>query len=183
VAYRTSMGILSLEVSSRDHMRGLNLGSVTLVEYGDYQCPYSRQAYPVIESILKQMNNLMRFVYRHFPLTQIHPYAEPAAEAAEIAGAQGHFWEMHQQLYTQPSLDEMSLRRDASLVGLDPYRFSRELAVHLPAGRVQEDVRSGIQSGVDGTPSFFINGVRYRGSWDFASLFAAIKLQMKRLDL
>ncbi len=175
-----STGLLVPPVSERDHARGLNLKNVTLVEYGDYECPYSRQAYKVVESILKELSNNVRFVYRHFPLTQIHPRAEPAARAAEAAAAQGEFWAMHELLYTNRSLDDLSLRRYASMSGVDLARFDQDLASSTIHGRINEDLQSGMQSGVQGTPSFFINGKLYRGSWDLNSLSLAVQAEMKQ---
>ena len=170
---------LTLPVSTRDHIRGLNLKNVTLLEYGDYQCPYSRQAHSIIKLILRQLENKIRFVYRHFPLTQIHPLAEKASQAAEAAALQGEFWSMHDQLYGHQSLDELSFRRYAGIIGLNLARFDQDL-ISLPvARRVNEDYQSGLQSGVQGTPSFFINGKLFSGSWAFPGLLSAIQAEMK----
>jgi protein-disulfide isomerase len=118
----------------------------------------------------------VRFAYRHFPLTQVHPHAEHAAEAAEAAGAQGKFWEMHDTLYEhQRALHDAHLRQYAEWLGLDLGRFDEEMGRHVHAGRVREDFLSGVRSGVNGTPTFFINGVRHDGSYDLATLLAAIE--------
>ncbi len=179
MVYTSGRNVLTLPVSNRDHTRGLNLKNVTLVEYGDYQCPYSHQAYSVVESILRDYNNNIRFVYRHFPLTQIHPLAEGASKAAESAALQGKFWDMHEQLYRNSSLDELSLRRYASIIGLNLAQFERDLVSTAVIQRVNEDYQSGVRSGVRGTPSFFINGKLYSGSWDFTNLWRSIAAQMK----
>lgn len=167
---------LTVTISKRDHVLGPETARVTLVEYGDYQCPYCGQAYQVVKEITRQLGDSLCFVYRHFPLREIHHYSEQAAEAAEAAGAQGKFWEMHAQLFEhQNALDGSSLKQYASELGLDKSRFDRDLAIGAFAARVQEDYRSGLQSGVQGTPTFFINGLRHDGSWGFQTLMAAIK--------
>jgi protein-disulfide isomerase len=121
------------------------------------------------------MADQLRFVFRHFPLTQIHPHAEPAAEASEAAGAQGQFWEMHDVLYeNQPMLDSPHLVMFAQELGLDGTRFVRELKEGMYRERVRQDFLSGVRSGVNGTPAFFINGIRYDGSWDFPALVEAL---------
>lgn len=171
--------VYAIPLNERDHVRGLNLKNVTLLEYADYECPYSRQAYPIVESILKELTNNIRFVYRHFLLTQIHPHAEAAAKAAEEAALQGEFWAMHEQLYKFQSLDDLSLRRYASIIGLNLGRFEQDLASPIIFNRVKEHYQSGIQSGVQDTPSFFINGKPFLGSWDFNSLSLAIRAEMK----
>ncbi len=166
---------LILPVSERDHVRGSASALVTLVEYGDYECPHCGAAYPVVEELLGQLGDDLRFVFRHFPLTQVHPHAEPAAEAAEAAGAQGMFWEMHDTLYAhQDALDDESLVRYATAIGIDPQLFVRDLEARTFANRVREDFLSGVRSGVNGTPTFFIEGVRYDGPPEFNSLLAVI---------
>ena len=163
-------------IERRDHIRGSDRAPVTLVEYGDYECPHCGQAYPVVEELIRQLGRALRVAYRHFPLTSMHPRAEPAAEAAEAAGAQGKFWEMHAQLFeNQDALDDADLIRYADSIGLDVDQFTDELASHAHAPRVREDMLGGIRSGVNGTPTFFINGVRHDGPYDFDSLFAAIE--------
>jgi protein-disulfide isomerase len=149
----------------------------TLVEYGDYECPYCGQAYPIIKNTQEHLGNKLRFVFRNFPITQVHPHAQHAAEAAESAGTQNKFWEMHDYLFEhQHELDDKHLRRYVSAVGMDVTRFDDEMARHVHAGRVREDFMSGIRSGVNGTPTFYINGTRYDDeSWDEKTLVAAIK--------
>jgi protein-disulfide isomerase len=149
---------------------------VTLVEYGDYECPYCGQAYYVVKDLERRAGNLMRFVFRNLPLTTIHPHAERAAEAAEAAGAQGKFWEMQDCLYeNQEALEDDDLKRYAAMVGLDIQQFVREMREGRYLNRVRDDFLSGMRSGVNGTPTFFINGVRYDGSWDLATLMTAIE--------
>ena len=168
-------GKLILPVSARDHIAGPAQAPVTLVEYGDYECPYCGQAYIVMEELEDVFGNLLRVVFRHFPLTNVHPHAQHAAEAAEAAGAQDSFWEMHDYLFEhQEALEDEDLIGYADDLGLDMARFGRDLAEHRFAARIREDVLSGIRSGVNGTPTFFINGVRHDGLYDFDSLAAAI---------
>ena len=166
---------LVLPVSERDHLIGPEKAGVTLVEYGDYECPYCGQAYPVVDQLLDMYRDVLRLAYRHFPLTTVHPHAQRAAEAAEAAGAQGQFWEMHSMLYeNQDALDEESLLEYAGDLGLSVEQFASDLAEHRHAPKIQEDVASGIRSGVNGTPTFFINGLRHDGSFDLETLAAAI---------
>lgn len=172
---------LSLPVSPRDHVRGPASAPVTLVEYGDYECPYCGAAYPIVKEIQEAMGENLRFVFRNFPLTQIHPHAERAAEAAEAAGAQDHFWQMHDLLYeNQRTLDDAHLLRFALVVGLDVERFTRELESGVHHARVREDFLSGARSGVNGTPSFFINDIRHDGSWEFEPLLLALERELQR---
>lgn len=169
-------GKLVPPVGPGDHVQGPEDASVTLVEYGDFECPYCAAAHIIIKKIHEVRADEFRFVFRHFPLTQIHPRAEPAAEAAEGAGAQDHFWEMHDLLYeNQPRLDDVHLVGYAEELGLDTRRFRRELQDGIHHARVRQDFMSGVRSGVNGTPAFFINGVRYDGSWDLPPLLEALK--------
>jgi protein-disulfide isomerase len=167
---------LTLPVGERDHVQGPATAPVTLVEYGDYQCPYCGQAYPIVKELQEQLGKKLRFVFRNFPLSTMHPYAEHAAEAAETAGADGKFWEMHDMLYeNQEALDDEDLVQYATALGLDPLRFTTDLAKHTKAARVREDFMSGARSGVNGTPTFFINGVRHDDSFELASLLKAME--------
>lgn len=166
---------LILPVSERDHIRGPAAALVSLVEYGDYECPYCAEAYPVVEELQRVLGDRLRFVFRHFPLTQVHPHAMGAAEAAEAAGAQDMFWEMHATLYThQHALDGAHLTRYAIALGLDPTSFRLAFDEHFYEKRVREDFLSGVRSGVNGTPTFFIDGVRYDGPPDFDSLLVVL---------
>ena len=163
---------LSLPVSAkRDHIQGKSNAPVTLVEYGDYECPYCGQAYLIVKKIQQQLKDQLRFVFRNFPLTQVHPHAQQTAEAAEAAGGQKKFWDMHDLLYeNQQALDYYHLVEYASILDLDIERFNSDLFSHAYAGRVREDFISGVRSGVNGTPTFFVNGVRYNYSWDYEIL-------------
>jgi protein-disulfide isomerase len=168
---------LTVPVSEgRDQVQGPADAVVTLVEYGDYECPYSGAAYPIIKELQARMGSRLRFVFRNFPITPAHPHAEQAAEAAEAAAAQGKFWEMHDVLYeNQRHLGDQDLRAYAESLGLDAERFDKELAEHVHAGRVREDYTSGLQSGVGGTPTFYINGEQHSGSYELEPLEAALE--------
>ncbi len=169
--------VLTLAVSEeRDHVQGPADAAVTLVEYGDYECPYCGAAYPIVKEIQARMGNRLRFAFRNFPITTSHPHAEQAAEAAEAAAAQGRFWELHNHLYeNQRRLRDDDLRSYAEALGLDVERFDKELAEHVHAERVHEDFMSGVRSGVNGTPTFFINGVRHDDSYDTETLLGALE--------
>jgi len=168
--------LLTLPVSDRDHIEGPADAAVTLVEYGDYECPYCGAAYPIVKEVQARMGDRLRFVFRNFPLTTSHPHAERAAEAAEAAGAQGTFWPMHDLLYeNQRRLRDEDLRAYGEQLGLDLERFGRELADHVHAERVREDFMSGVRSGVNGTPSFYIDGARHDNSYDVETLLAALE--------
>jgi protein-disulfide isomerase len=169
------MSELTPAVSAEDHILGPDDAPVTLVEYGDYQCSYCGQAHAIVQEVLRQREGTIRFVFRDFPLTQVHPFAEHAAEAAEAAAAQGSFWPMHDRLYEhQDALDDVSLTAHAAALGLDVTRFENDLTRHAYAEEVRADFMSGVRSGVNGTPTFFINGRRYDDSWDLESLLNAI---------
>ena len=166
---------LTLPVGERDHVQGPPTAAVTLVEYGDYQCPYCLQAYPILVDLRERLGDTVRLVFRNFPLATIHPNAQHAAEAAEAAGAQGKFWEMHDHLFEHQSrLDDAALLRYAADLGLDVKQFERDLKKHTYAARVREDFQSGVMSGVNGTPTFFINGLRHDGPWDLETLSGTV---------
>jgi protein-disulfide isomerase len=166
---------LVLPVSARDHIRGGASAPVTLVEYGDYQCPYCGMANPIVDEICRELGDGLRFVFRNFPLTEMHPHAEHAAEIAEAAGAHNKFWEMHDLLYAhQDALDDQHLARYASSLGLPASEVNRALVQHAYSDRMREDFMSGVRSGVNGTPTFFINGVRHEDSFERDVLLAAI---------
>jgi protein-disulfide isomerase len=160
----------------RDHIQGSASAAVTLVEYGDYECPYCGAAYPIIKELQDRMGDRLRFVFRNFPITTSHAHAEQAAEAAEAASSQGRFWEMHDLLYeNQRRLEDQDLHAYAEQLGLDVDLFDKELAEHVHAPRVREDFMSGVRSGVNGTPSFYVNGVRHDDSYDLETLLAALE--------
>jgi protein-disulfide isomerase len=159
----------------RDHILGPARPPVTLVEYGDYECPHCGQAHYVLQDLMSALREQVRLVFRNFPLSQIHPHAGQAAQAAEAAGAQGRFWEMHDVIFeNQDALEEEDLLAYAEQVGLDLNRFQLELFQGAYAPRVREDFLSGVRSGVNGTPTFFINGRRHDGAWDLQPLTDAI---------
>jgi protein-disulfide isomerase len=167
---------LTPPVSERDHAQGRSDASLTLVEYGDYQCPYCGAAYPVVKRLQAALGKNLRFVFRNFPLTQSHPYALVAAEAAEAAALQGKFWEMHDLIYErQDSLKPDILPAWAEQVGLDLEKFGEAITRGDITRRIKEDRTSGIRSGVNGTPSFFIEGTRYNGAPEYASLRATLE--------
>jgi Na+/H+ antiporter NhaA len=165
----------------RDHVRGPDSAPVTLVEYGDYQCPYCGQAEVVIRQLLEEFGDELRYVWRHLPLNDVHPNAQVAAEAAEAAHAQGKFWPMHDKLLaTQDELTPRDLKRHAEELGLDLERFSNDLRGREHYDRVSEDVASADSSGVAGTPSFFINGLRHQGAYDLDTLSKAVRAARTR---
>ena len=167
---------LVLPVGPRDHFRGPETAPLTLLEYGDYECPHCGAAHPIVLAVCRQLGKLLRMAYRHFPLTNVHPHAQLAAEAAEAAGSQGKFWEMHDRLFeNQHALDSTSLIARAQNLGLDLKQFVHELNSGTHTARVREDFMSGVRSGVNGTPTFYINGVRYDGPVDVASMVVALE--------
>ncbi len=169
--------VLTLPVDEgRDHVQGSTGAPVTLVQYGDYECPYCGQAYPIVKAVQARMGDRLRFVFRNFPISTSHPHAEHAAEAAEAAGAQGKFWEMHDLLYErQQHLGDGDLRGYAEDLGLDVQRFDAEMSGQVHKARVHEDFMSGVRSGVNGTPTFYINGVRHDDSYDTEVLLGAVE--------
>jgi protein-disulfide isomerase len=172
---------LYMEVDEeRDHIRGPIESPVTVVEYGDFECPYCGQAEPFVRELLREFGDV-RYVWRHLPLSDVHPQAQLAAEAAEAAAEQGAFWDMHDLLLDhQDSLQPADLIGYAEQLGLDMERFSSELREHKGANRVAEDVNSADLSGVSGTPTFFINGRRHYGAYDTATLAAAVRAAKAR---
>jgi protein-disulfide isomerase len=162
-------------VSAADHVQGPANAKVTLVEYGDYQCPHCGAAYQIIKAVQKHLGARMRFVFRNFPLNQAHPYAELAAEAAEAAGAQDKFWEMHDALFeNQQQLGQPLIEALVKRLKLDAAQFETDLETRKFQSRVKHDFMGGVRSGVNGTPGLFINGERYDESWDEESLSAAL---------
>jgi len=158
-----------------DHARGSPVGHL-IIEYGDYECPYSRQAFHAIEQVERQLGGNMRFAFRHFPLTSIHPHALAAAAAAEAAALQGRFWDMHELLFhRQKALEDGDLRAYAAQLGLDVPTFDRDRASIAVLERIRRDVDSGLASGqVVGTPTLFIDGVVHSGGYDPPTLLGAL---------
>jgi protein-disulfide isomerase len=178
--HKTHYNAPALDLRPSDHIQGPKDAPVTLIEYGDFQCPYCGMAYPVVKQVQGRMGESMCFVFRHFPLTEVHPFAEGAAEAAEAAGEQGKFWEMHDTLYeNQNTLAPEDLVSYAQRLRLDVPRFITDLKTHAHAKRIREDFLSGVRSGVNGTPTFFINGVRHDGESDFETLLAAVRTRLE----
>jgi protein-disulfide isomerase len=161
-----SAGQLTPPVSERDHSAGHEDAPVTLVEYGDYECPYCGMAHPIVKAAQQKLGDQLRFVFRNFPLREIHPHAHHAAEAAESAAAQGKYWQMHDTIFEhQHALEDKDLLAYAASIGVDADLVAADLENETYAKRVREDFRSGVRSGVNGTPTFFINGERYNGPW------------------
>jgi protein-disulfide isomerase len=168
---------LAVPVSDKDHAQGPVDAPVTLVEYGDYECPYCGKAYPAVRRIQRMMGGRLRFVFRNFPLHTLHEHASEAAQAAEAAAGQGRFWEMHDLLYeNQERLADVDLRQYALKAGLEIYRFESDMAGELYAKKVRDDFRGGVRSGVNGTPTFFINEYRFNDTVNYENLLAAVKL-------
>ncbi len=174
--HHQTTGGLTIPVSDRDHTIGSANAPVTLVEYGDYECPYCGLAHPVVKKLLREMGDQIFFAFRNFPLTEVHPHAETAARAAEIAADYDQFWPVHHALLdNQKSLDNGSIVQYAREAGIDPIDFAVHLNNGEKAERVAEDFMSGIRSGVNGTPTFFINGARYDGLHNYLPMKAAIE--------
>lgn len=170
------MSKLSIAVNADDHIQGDPAAECSLVEYGDYQCPYCGAAYPIVKRLQKHFGKRLSFVFRNFPLSQMHPWAEPAAEAAEFAGANGKFWEMHDLLFeNQESLSNALFLELTEKLDLSISQLQTALANATYRSRVRADFAGGARSGVNGTPTFFINGRRYNGQSDFRSLSEAIE--------
>ena len=169
------MSSLVPPVSERDHAVGPADARVTLVEFGDFECPHCGALHPVLQAVRKAFGGNLRFVFRHFPLRASHPHALAAAKAVEAAGEQGRFWEMYARLYQhQTELSDADLERHARELGLDPGRFAQALGARAHEGRIREDLASAAQSGAQGTPSLFINGQLYQGPLERDEIFAAL---------
>ena len=167
---------LVIPVSERDHRQGPDTAAITLVQYGDYECPYTRRSTWVVQAIQQVLGEQLRFVYRNFPLIEIHSHALHAALAAEAAAVQGKFWELHDYIFHhQHTLEDADLAGFAEAVGLDVQRYVRDMTGKATLVRIEEDVESGERSGVQGTPTFFINEILYRGSWEHEALLAALQ--------
>jgi protein-disulfide isomerase len=169
--------ILVEPVGGNDHIQGNPSAQVTLLEYGDYECPYCGEAYGVLKEVQKHMGATIRFVFRNFPLREMHPHAMKAAEAAEAAGAQGKFWEMHDMLYeNQESLAIEDLRGYAKALGLDSAKFDHALEAGTYKAKIMHDFKTGVMSGVNGTPTLFINDERYEDERDVPTLVKYLKM-------
>jgi protein-disulfide isomerase len=172
-----TISTLTPPVSDRDHAQGPANAKVTLVEYGDYECPYCGLAYPVVKQLQHALGKEMRFVFRNFPLREAHPHAMHAAIAAEEVGTHGEdqFWQMHDTLYeNQNALEDEDLVGYAEEIGVPGAEIIAAFAGGPSFDRVRADFRSGVRSGVNGTPTFFVNGERYNGSWADVPLFVSV---------
>ena len=168
---------LTIPVGPADHVVGPSDAPLTLLEYGDFQCPFCGQAYAIVKEVQRRLGDRLRFVFRHFPVTNIHPFAQRAAETAEwAASVSGNFWPMHDELYEhQGELDDRHLLSYARELGLDPDGLRSAWAAHTFVRRLKDDLAGGIRSGVGGTPAFFINGLRHEGPWQLDDLLAALE--------
>jgi protein-disulfide isomerase len=173
------MPTLKIPVTPADHVVGRDDAPVTLVEYGDYECPACGRAHPIVNRVRQHFGEALRFVFRHFPLTEIHPNAESAAESAEFADAHGRFWEMHDALFgNQDRLGPPLLFAVVSALGLPERELERSLREETYAAAVRSHFLGGVRSGVNGTPTFFINGGRHDGPFDFEHLAGAVALAL-----
>jgi protein-disulfide isomerase len=172
--------MLRVPVTSADHVQGSAKAPVTLVEYGDYECAYCGLAHPLIKLVQRRFGNKLRFVFRHFPMSQVHPNAEAAAESAEFAGAHDRFWEMHDGIYeNQERLGLPLLFALAGALGLSESGLRNALVNETYAPKVRSDFLGGVRSGVNGTPTFFINGERHDGSYELDDLTSAIEMKLR----
>jgi len=170
------MSKLRPPLGPRDHVQGSPGAPIELVEYGDFECPYCGRAYLVVKAMKEALGDDLLVAFRDFPLSQVHPHALRAAAAAEAAGLQDRFWEMHDVLFEhQDALEDDDLMAYAKALGLDLERFAADLESDEVAERIQADFLSGARSGVNGTPTFFVNGERYDGSWEPDALLASLR--------
>jgi protein-disulfide isomerase len=165
------MSKLKPAINSNDHIQGDPHAPIELLEFGDYQCPHCGRAYPIIKRVQQAMGSKLKFVFRNFPLAEIHPNATNAAIASEAASAQGKFWEMHDIIFEhQEHLGNSHLLKYAEKIGLDVAKFEKDFQSPAFLEKVEADFESGVRSGVNGTPSFFINGAKYNGNWEEVDL-------------
>lgn len=158
-------------LNDQDHIEGIVTATIDLLEFGDYECPHCGRAYPIVKAIQKKMGKKLKFAFRNFPLAEIHPHAVTAAIAAEAAAVQGKFWPMHDILFeNQRDLSGQAILNYARFIELDEPKFMKDLHQAELRNKVETDFESGVRSGVNGTPTFFINGIRYNGNWEPAEL-------------
>lgn len=173
------MATLKVSVTAHDHIQGDKDGPITLVEYGDYECPYCGRAHPIVKAVQRHFDRQLRFVYRHFPLTQIHVHAEAAANTAEFAGAHGRFWPMHDLLFENRQRPGLPLFFElAKGLGLSTSELRAALEEGRYAPKIRSDFLGGIRSGVNGTPTFFVNGRRHDGTYEFRDLVQDIEAEL-----
>ena len=171
---------LTPPISESDHIEGNMYAVVELVEYGDYQCPYCGQAYPIVKYIQKKLRNKLMFVFRNFPLRKIHPQAMSAALASEAAARQGKFWQMHDMLFeNQFKMNHLSIIRYAETLGLNIEKFNQDVILPELEQKVLSDFHNGLLSGVNATPTFFVNGSKYDGDWSNPEEFLEFILQSR----
>lgn len=176
------MSLLRPPVSAQDHIYGNPSATIELLEYGDYQCPYCGRAYPIVKSIKERLGDDLKFVFRNFPLTKIHPQAKLASVATEAASLQGKFWEMHDTIFeNQRRLFKSALLEYAKAIELNPEQFEADLDNAALIEKVESDFESGLRSGVNATPTFFINGEKYAGSWEGDDLEIFIRLKIAEI--
>jgi protein-disulfide isomerase len=174
------MSMLKVAVTAEDHAQGRADAPVTLVEYGDYECPHCGAAYPIVKKVQQHFGKKLRFVFRNFPLNESHPHAEGAAESAEFAGSQEKFWSMHDLLFeNQERLSVPLYAEIAKSIGLESAELRQALETRDFAARVRADFSGGVRSGVNGTPTFFINGKRHDAPFDYEDLKQAIDAELK----
>jgi protein-disulfide isomerase len=172
---------LATPITADDHSQGPEDADVTLVQYGDYECPYTRLSRHSVHQLQRELPDRMRFVFRHFPLEQLHPHARAAAAAAEAAGLQTDFWTMHEYLFEhQKALEDADLKGYANHFGLDLQGFDRDTRSPEVQQRIQRDLESGDRSGVEGTPTFYVNGTQHDGGYDLDSLRSAITVYLDK---
>lgn len=170
------MSQLKISVTTEDHIQGEENAPITLVEYGDYECPYCGSAYPIVKRLQKHFGKRLRFVFRNFPIVDSHPHAGMAAMTAEFAAAHNKFWEMHDMLYeNQESLDLNDLLTYAQSLDISKIDLKKAIENETYANKIRNDFMGGVRSGVNGTPTFFINGNRHNGSFEYEDLLAALE--------
>jgi protein-disulfide isomerase len=173
---------LKIQVSKDDHFQGPDKAPLVLVEYGDYQCPHCGHAFPIVKRLQKALGDQLKFVFRNFPLSEVHPDALNAAKVAEASALQGKFWEMHDLLFEkQLHLDVDSLGTYAEKLELDVEALNEAVGKASVENRVETDFEGGVRSGVNGTPTFFVNGVRYDGDWEYAPFLNALKAMLEKV--
>lgn len=176
-------GQLRQAIRDQDHVQGSPTAAIVLVQYGNYQCPHSAEAHRLIPQLQQRLGSDLCFVFRHFPIPSLHPHSQRAAEAAEVAGEQGKFWEMHNALFEhQQALDDGSLVEYALNLGLDMPRFLWNFSERVYTNRVRADFLGGMESGVTGTPTFFINSARLKDSWSLDTLLMEIEKARRSQD-